>query len=161
LNASKKSILRYLADEKIRFSVDRSNRSTDFTRNRVRLELLPLLEKKYNPKTAQALASLADAAFDASEYLGEVARKAFARTARKSGRQVRVDLKKWRSLDPAIRAEVFFMAIDASLGDRKRINSAHLGELFRIAEAAESKLKAILPQGLVAERRNQALFFIT
>ncbi len=49
LEISKKEILAYLKIKKIPFKEDSTNRQKIYFRNLVRLELLPLLKKKYNP----------------------------------------------------------------------------------------------------------------
>jgi tRNA(Ile)-lysidine synthase len=47
---------------------DASNRDARFTRNRVREQLLPLLEREFNPSVTQSLAELADIARAEEEY---------------------------------------------------------------------------------------------
>lgn len=54
----KSDIERFLTDEGIPFRIDRSNQSKRFTRNRVRHELLPLLET-FNPSIIETLARTA------------------------------------------------------------------------------------------------------
>lgn len=60
VHLQKSEILDFLQDEKIPFRIDRSNASRRFTRNRVRHELLPLLET-FNPSIVEALARAATA----------------------------------------------------------------------------------------------------
>lgn len=54
----KQTILVFLKQESIPFRIDRSNRSPRFTRNRIRHELLPLLET-FNPSVVETLAKTA------------------------------------------------------------------------------------------------------
>lgn len=53
----------------IKFRLDRSNLSDEYTRNRIRNELLPLLREKYNPEIGTALLQLGRIAGDFSEIL--------------------------------------------------------------------------------------------
>lgn len=46
----KNEIMEYLNKNKIEYRTDESNMESDFTRNSIRLELIPFIEKKYNPK---------------------------------------------------------------------------------------------------------------
>ena len=55
LQLSKQTILTYLAEQQILFCHDSSNDDHSFLRNRVRHELLPLLEQKYDPGIRKAL----------------------------------------------------------------------------------------------------------
>ncbi|MBN1384450.1 MAG: tRNA lysidine(34) synthetase TilS [Elusimicrobia bacterium] len=52
LNVAKKEILKYLRKNNIKYCVDRTNFTSKFTRNRVRMEIIPILEK-LNPRAKQ------------------------------------------------------------------------------------------------------------
>ncbi len=83
---TKKELLGYLAKHLIPFRVDESNESLHFLRNRIRLKLIPLLQRDYNPRLVEALSRLpAIAAEEAALFfeLEKVAwRKVFKRRAR-------------------------------------------------------------------------------
>lgn len=56
LQMDRSDILRYLREQKIPFREDTSNENPSFMRNRVRHELLPLIEKRFQPKIKKLLA---------------------------------------------------------------------------------------------------------
>ncbi|MGR3218679.1 MAG: tRNA lysidine(34) synthetase TilS [Candidatus Anammoxibacter sp.] len=58
LDIWKKTILTYLNEKGITYRTDSSNLQTKYLRNRIRLELLPLLEAKYNNQIKHALTNL-------------------------------------------------------------------------------------------------------
>ncbi|MDA3970443.1 MAG: tRNA lysidine(34) synthetase TilS [Desulfobulbaceae bacterium] len=70
LQVTKGEIITYLADRKIAFMEDSSNRSPIYLRNQVRLELLPFL-RNYNPAIDVNLRSLAQILQDEEELLEE------------------------------------------------------------------------------------------
>src|ERR1041385_5671019 len=49
LDISKAELAQYAREERVQFREDATNRSFDFKRNRVRHELVPLIQKKYQP----------------------------------------------------------------------------------------------------------------
>lgn len=55
LTFGKADILNYCAREALPYALDRSNEDPVYIRNRIRLELLPELEKDYNPRIQEAL----------------------------------------------------------------------------------------------------------
>ena len=59
----------YLQVRKIPYRVDSSNRDLTLTRNRLRLELLPLLQQHYNPAVVDALCRLADQAQELADEI--------------------------------------------------------------------------------------------
>jgi tRNA(Ile)-lysidine synthase len=62
LTVRRQALLGYLLARKIPYRIDSSNRDPRFTRNRLRLELLPRLETEYNPAIVDVLCRLADQA---------------------------------------------------------------------------------------------------
>lgn len=57
---TREEIEAYLQQNGVSFRTDSSNLCSDVTRNRVRLELLPCLEKKYNPEIVETLCRTAE-----------------------------------------------------------------------------------------------------
>ncbi len=68
IEVSRDEIRKFLKKRKFPFREDRTNRSRQFLRNRIRFELLPLLERKFNPRIRKSLCRLAETA--ASEVGG-------------------------------------------------------------------------------------------
>ncbi|OGW79163.1 MAG: tRNA lysidine(34) synthetase TilS [Omnitrophica bacterium RIFCSPLOWO2_12_FULL_44_17] len=58
IEMSREKIREFAKENSIRFREDASNRDVRFVRNRIRLKLLPQLEKEFNPQVKRALARL-------------------------------------------------------------------------------------------------------
>lgn len=69
LTIKKKDILDYCQAEHIPYAVDKTNFQPLFVRNRIRLELLPELEKDYNPRILESLGRTAEVLRWDEEYL--------------------------------------------------------------------------------------------
>ncbi len=69
LSVRRKAVHDYLDEHQFAFRVDSSNRDLRFTRNRLRLELLPVLESQYNSGVADVLCRLAEQAQELSAVL--------------------------------------------------------------------------------------------
>jgi tRNA(Ile)-lysidine synthase len=70
---------RYIRERGLEFRIDRSNLSKQFARNRVRHELLPLLESKFNPRIREVLWRTAEIVREDDKCLTEIARGHIAR----------------------------------------------------------------------------------
>lgn len=79
LDMPKMDLLAYLHDRKIPFLEDSSNAQQKYLRNRVRHELLPFLEERYNPAVRATLRRTAAILKDEDEYLHEAAMAAYPR----------------------------------------------------------------------------------
>jgi tRNA(Ile)-lysidine synthase len=66
-------VLAYLEEISQEYRTDSTNACTDFSRNRLRLELLPLVREKFNPDIDSALARLAELAGDAQRIIERIA----------------------------------------------------------------------------------------
>lgn len=73
LDFSKSELLGFACEQKIHFREDATNLSNDFLRNRIRNELLPLLQKKYQPGLSKTVLRLMDIVGAESEFVSEVA----------------------------------------------------------------------------------------
>jgi len=71
LMVSRQEILDYLDRLNQPYRVDLTNTTPEFTRNRIRLELLPQLREQYNPNIDDALLRLAGLASEVQETLAE------------------------------------------------------------------------------------------
>jgi tRNA(Ile)-lysidine synthase len=82
LNVSRKEVLKYIAARKLKFREDASNADRRFLRNRIRHELLPLLERDYNPGIRDVLRRTAEI------FRAEVERDPVASERRKIRREL-------------------------------------------------------------------------
>ena len=81
LDVSRADVLDYLAAHGLAWREDPSNRDLRFTRNRVRHELLPYLERHFNPRLRETLARSAGFIADESDVLAAQARALLRRAA--------------------------------------------------------------------------------
>lgn len=109
---------------------DKSNTNMMYLRNRVRRELLPLLEE-YNPNITERLLAVAETARDDYAYLRHQAEIRFqlllCEPARKHS--VRFDYVGWLKLPPALKREVLRVAILKVRGTLESVSLVHLDEV--------------------------------
>ncbi len=72
----RKEIIQYLQDEQLGYRTDASNQETTYLRNKIRLDLIPLLEGQYNPNIKKTLNQLSRIFSENNEYLSSEAKKA-------------------------------------------------------------------------------------
>lgn len=76
LGLTKADLLAFLEEVGESFREDASNREADFLRNRIRLDILPAIESKVNPKARQALARFAHLLQGEEAYLQQESQEA-------------------------------------------------------------------------------------
>lgn len=65
----KRDILQYLDENGIGYCIDSTNLENEFTRNSIRLDLIPFMEKRYNPKFKDKIFSLIEEIREVNSYL--------------------------------------------------------------------------------------------
>ena len=150
IHAWRGDIMRYLRERKLQYREDESNKSPEYLRNRVRLELLPRLEEEYNPRIKQRLASAAAALAAENDFM-ETEAKLLA------GELVTERRPEWLifnadplgALHPALRRRVLLALILLAKSDAPMIEATHYEEADAIMRAGRGRLD--LPGGLRLE----------
>jgi tRNA(Ile)-lysidine synthase len=112
LTFTKKELLNFLRVEGINYRKDESNDSLQFLRNRIRLELIPALQRDFNPRIVEALSRIPAIVSEESELIGELEAKAWKKTFRKiRGEKVELRRAPFLKYHPALQ----FRLVDKAL----------------------------------------------
>jgi tRNA(Ile)-lysidine synthase len=82
LDVTREAVLAYLREIGQPYREDATNQFRTFTRNRIRHDLLPMLEEQFNPNVRSALCRLSQLAGEANQLLSEQAAEIASRAAR-------------------------------------------------------------------------------
>jgi len=118
---------RYCQEEGLEPVVDPSNVSPAFLRNRVRLELLPLL-RQYNPRIDSALLRLAEAAAADLAVLEGMAADVLSSGG--EGRAIVVSRRRLTALPEGLRRHALRLAARRLLGDLRDLHGDHIDALL-------------------------------
>ncbi len=125
---------------------DSSNSSLSFLRNRVRLELLPVL-RSYNPSIDEALLRLADIAGDDISFIEKQASLLWKELAREEDEAIYLDINKTVALPRAIQRQAFRKAIKQLRGNLKDVEADHIEAMMDFLSKPAGK-KLCLPDSL-------------
>jgi len=125
---------------------DSSNESLSFFRNRVRLELLPVL-RSYNPGIDRVLIRLADIAGDDISFIEEQASLLWPDLAEKDGDALYLDINKMVALPRAIQRQAFRKAVKQLRGNLKDVEADHIEVMIESLSKPAGK-RFHLPDGL-------------
>lgn len=152
LNLSRAEIEAELRKRKLDYRLDSTNRDPKLRRNIVRMELLPLLQKEFNPEAVTLLKGLADRARDDEAYLEQQARERAHPWRAREGREEKIPVRPLAEFPPAIQRRVLRQMIQAARGDLRGVTHGHIEELRRFAREVQSGRSLALPGGLEARR---------
>ena len=129
LEVSRDEIKNYLKKNKIQFRNDLTNQQTYFFRNKIRLELLPYLENKYQKNIKQLLCNLAITSSDDYEFIRQHALKVFPTLTTKSGTKISITLTKFKDLPNALKRMTLRLAVESIKGNTHALTLTHLLEI--------------------------------
>lgn len=127
LRITRKEIEQYCTECGLHPRHDASNDDPHHTRNRIRHELLPLLEK-YNPNIAATLARLADTLTHDVDIIEYATHEAFDHVARVNASAVTVDRVAWRNLPAGLQRAILREAVSQLKGDITNLSYAAIEE---------------------------------
>lgn len=157
LAVSRDDIEAYCQAHRLQPRIDASNRDTAFLRNRIRHELMPLLES-YNPQIKTRLQQMA-AILDADVALLDEETEAAWHTIlhkQKSG-WLQLDRAGWQQLPLSLRRAVLRRAVTMLRPAQGDIGFESIEQARRLAEAPRSGQQATLPGGLTLLVENEWL----
>jgi len=111
--------------------LDETNLSLKPARNRVRSELLPLLEQ-YNPAVREALVRLSRSAARDAAYIESAVDEAWDRIARRDEAGVSLDRSAFQGLAPAIQSHLLRRAVRVVKGDLEDVEQNHVDGMARL-----------------------------
>jgi tRNA(Ile)-lysidine synthase len=153
----RRDILAYLRARRLRYRVDATNRDTKLTRNRVRRQLLPLLERRFNPSVTDALAQTAELFRDEDDFLSRLADSEASRIATPREGGIVLAGGPLRRLPPAIQRRVLRKVIADLRGDLHRITLLHIEQSRRLLDEPGGRGSACLPDGVIVRRQGEDL----
>ncbi len=139
--AWRSDIMAYVRSRKLKFRKDLSNESTEYLRNRIRLELLPRLQKEYNPRIKQRLAAAASALAVESDFVDTEAKlltNEMVIEARPGWVLFHADLL--ASLHPALRKRIVSSLVSLAKLGAPMLETSHFGDADALLCAAAGRL---------------------
>ena len=151
LDVSREAIETYCRENQLEPQIDQTNLEPIYTRNKIRLELLPYLSEQYNPNIIAALNRLSKIAKEDKSYFGQrvdelIALHAVFRGQGRAGFPYSV----LAAEPPAIRHRVIMRIFD-HIGLEKDITAAHLEQADRLLKEGETSSAADFVSGYVME----------
>lgn len=154
LKVTKKEILQYLEKENLSYAQDLTNLQLDYTRNRIRNELIPLLEK-YNPQIKKHLAHLAETIagdkVDAEKKLDKI----LSNLLKKEKRKIKLDLRRFLEYNKKVQTGM----VNYLLEHYGRKNFAHFTALTELLREKKSGKRINLGEGWQAEKKDSQVYF--
>lgn len=156
LEITRPEIEEYLRDRGMDWRDDASNSDTMYLRNRIRHELLPLLEE-YNPAIRSSLAATAAIIRDDEALLEGVTARAFAESCTAGEGRIVCSIAQLRTLNPALLRRVLRHAFKQVAGTLEGVGMLHIDALCDMIASGRPNARLALPHGVTPVREYDRL----
>lgn len=154
LKLRRRDLLDYLEAIDARFVSDSSNRSPRHLRNRVRHDLLPMIEHGYTPGFSRRLVELGAELRAVEDFMAASAERELSNRLTKD--QL-LDLSGFARLHPALAAAMLRRFIAGRIGNLRLVDRSHVEALMRLCLKGPPNRRLNLPGGWRAMREYQTL----
>ena len=152
LDIDRWEIEEYIKDKAIDTVLDKTNLETIYTRNRVRLELMPYIEDNFNPNIVDTLFRLSENASLDSKFLEEFTDDRYLTIIRKNDQNsITIDGDRFNQEDIAIKRRLLRKAILELTSSLQGIEDVHIGNIIELFQKRETGKMINLPSSLVAK----------
>jgi tRNA(Ile)-lysidine synthase len=158
LNFSRADVIHYCEHYQLAFRTDSSNLSDEFTRNRIRHELRPLLQS-FNPHFEKALLRLTAQLTEDDDDLNAAAAEIFS-SLHHHAETDSLDVKPLRCLTTAKRRRVLRLWLRERRGDLKRIDAVHLRAIEKLVMNDVGGKYVELPAGWQVWRKKEKIIIL-
>jgi tRNA(Ile)-lysidine synthase len=158
LDVTRGEVLDYLRSIGQSYRDDSTNRLEDYTRNRIRQTLLPLLERGYNPRVREALLRLAQIAGQTNELLDQQAEQLLADAARPAASgSIELEIAPLHRAHPALVRQAVMIAWQERGWPLQDMTFEKWEQLRLMIQDPDSPWAQTFPGGIRAERIGKAL----
>ena len=159
LDVTRSEIEQYLNERGLAWREDASNSDTVYLRNRIRHQLLPLLEG-YNPAIRATLAATASVLGDDEALLEELTEQAFGESCRIGEGRIDCGVGQLRTLNPALRRRVLRRALKQLTGTLEAVSLCHIEALCDMIDSERPNARLALPHAVAAVREYDRLVWL-
>lgn len=162
LDVKKREIEAYCRQHHLAARQDSSNLKRKYLRNRIRLELVPALEKKYNPNLTDALNRLGRICREEDEYLEKQSDAIFYRVRNgdaSHGQSLVLDRDKLLDQPAALLRRVIRRAWFEICGSNDELGFSHIEQIMEIIRGGGGYRQVNLPRGVTCKKNYGRLEF--
>lgn len=161
LDVERKEIEDYCEIHNLNPRIDESNLENIYTRNKIRLELIPYMKDNFNTNLIESIVRMSNNLRADSDYIESDAEEKFKNICKVSSDSVEVDINSFNKLHNAIKVRVLRKGIKSILGDTNFIDQKHIDDVMEFESESKINKMLTLPRGVFVYRRKSSILLTT
>ena len=157
---SKEVLLEFLKQNNIQYRLDKSNLTNEYTRNKIRNDLLPHIKQEYNPSFEQRLIDYGTLFYLSENYFKHQAKKDFKKALIvKNQSDIILDINYLKNCFPIIKFYICREAWSILTLTDKDFYSVHFHDIMSIVDSKTGYKEIFLPEDVLVMKDYQYLIF--
>jgi len=159
--STRDEIIAFLKRRGVDFREDASNAKPDYLRNRIRLDLIPLLSQDYNPNIQQNIFETSRILQWDEEFLDQLSRDEFGKIGGREAEDQKIflEISRLTALPQALKSRLVREAYRVGKGDLRKLSFFHVQQVLALLEHSQPGKKVSLPDDWLATVRGEKLCF--
>ncbi|MBS4537577.1 tRNA lysidine(34) synthetase TilS [Clostridium sp. D2Q-11] len=133
LDIARDDIEKYIEDNKISVRIDKTNKMDIYRRNSIRLNLIPMIEKDYNPSIIDTLYRTSWIMERDSNFINDYTNDIFRNIVKITSNNVQINTKDLMKIHKAIQYRLIRLSIEQVIGHLKGVEEVHIQSIINIA----------------------------
>ena len=135
IETTRREIEDYCTENELKPRHDESNDETVYTRNKVRLELIPYIEKNINSNVVNNITRMSKIISEEERFILDMVEEAYNKIVLKEEKNIVIcKLKLFNELDVVIRKRLILKMIIKVLGNAKDIEKVHVDDVVKLCQ---------------------------
>lgn len=145
----------------ILYRVDKTNLEDSYTRNKIRIHLIPFIENNFVFNIKEILSRMANGLREDSQYIEEECKEIYEQLHQKvEDYGIKFELESFENMNPALLKRLLRYAYTELLGSGEGLESIHLEDALKIINSPKPEAKINFPKGILAEKKRY-YFYVT
>ena len=152
LDIERKDIEEYCKVHNLNPRIDESNLENIYTRNKIRLELIPYMTDNFNTNLIESIVRMSNSLRSDSDYIEAEAESKFKDICKVTSDTVDIKINGFSKLHNAIKVRVLRKGIKSILGDMNFIDQKHIEDVLEFESESKINKMLTLPRGVFVYR---------
>ena len=157
LDIERNDIEEYCKQNKLNPRIDKTNLESIYTRNKIRLELIPYMKDNFNSNIIESIVRMGNSLRSDNDYIESEALIKFKEVSNINSDSVELNLKSYINLHNSMKVRILRNSIKHILGDTNFIDQRHIDDIIELED--ESKIDKVinLPRGIYVYRKKNSI----
>lgn len=152
LTTTRDQIEAFAQAEELEYVFDSSNASRKYLRNAIRLDLLPLLKRQFNPAIVNRLTAYAQLFQEDAFFIDKIATERYSQICKDVDGVINIHLDRFAQQEITIQREIIYKAFEELTRSRHSLATSHARAILDLFTRRETGKMLSLPERVIAVR---------